>query len=440
MGIFGKFKVDNTVQVMEGGYQSFSTPFLKVPEGNLSLPQINARYNGNGYVPFGNDNLAPQLWNQIYYSSPLHGSIVEFKVNATIGGGYTFDESKLSAKEKVDLYAFGKKISIKKTLKSICRNIVIHGRVYFRITLKNGVLSKVDFISSEKVRKDKDCKIYFINDDWQYNNKIETLTEYNKTCKDGVYIYAYEDDSIGQDIYPIPQYVSALNFAFLSGELSYFAKANIQNSIFPSFAMMFPKKPQGAEEMELIKNTVNKLKGAENAGKAVAFFANNPESLPKLESVPTNDNANIFNEASGLNTEQICFAHTIDPILMGVRTTGSLGGGADIKQAYVIFEKNVVIPLRETIMDIMDGLVKIAGIETKINIINYQIINEVITAVEDEGSATMDALNSMSPLVATKVLEMMTINEVRALAGLPPTPGGDVTNAQSTANTTPPAL
>jgi len=116
---------------------------------------------------------------------------------------------------------------------------------------------------------------------------------------------------------------------------------------------------------------------------------------------------------------------------LGVRTTGSLGSGSDIKQAYVIFEKNVVSPLRESVTDIMNGILKIADIDTKIDIINYQIINETITVVEDEGSATMDALNSMSPLVATKVLEMMTINEVRQLAGLPPVEGGDVTNSQA---------
>jgi len=181
------------------------------------------------------------------------------------------------------------------------------------------------------------------------------------------------------------------------------------------------------------KNTVNKLKGAENAGKAVAFFANNKEQLPDLVSVPTSDNDSLFKEASELITEQICFSHTIDPILLGVRTTGSLGNGSDIKQAYIIFEKNVVLPIRETVTDIFDGLLKIADIGAKINITNYQIINETITQVEDEGSATMDALNSMSPLVATKVLEMMTINEVRSLAGLPPIEGGDITNSQAQA-------
>lgn len=440
MGLFN-LKKEEPIQVQEiSGYQAFSTPFLKVPNGNLSLPFVSDRYQSRGYIPFGSDNLYPQYLNQMYYSSPLHGAIVDFKVNATVGGGYQFDESKLTAKMKVDLYAFGKKISVKKTVKNIVKDLIVHERVYFCLTLKNGILTKLKRVSPEKVRCNRDKSIYSINDDWQYGANIKTLTPYHPECKDGEYLFIYENDSLGQDFYPLPQYTSALNFIYLSGEMSYFAKSNIQNSIFPSFAMMFPKKPQGKEEMELLKDTVSKLKGAENAGKSAAFFANSKEQLPEIVSIPTNDNANLFKESSDLNTEQICFAHTIDPILLGVRTTGALGNGSDIKQAYVIFEKNVIMPLRETTMDIFNQLLQVAKIDAKIEVLNYQIINETITIVEDEGSATMDALNSMSPLVATKVLEMMTINEVRQLAGLPPIEGGDITNAQAQANLNTPAL
>jgi hypothetical protein len=433
MGLFNLRK-NEPVQVVEvGGYQTFSTPFMKIPNGNLSLPFVSDRYQTMGYIPFGEDNLFPQYLNQMYYSSPLHGAIVDFKTNATVGGGYSFNDSALTAKEKVDLYAFGKKISISKMIKSITKDLIVHERVYFHLILKNGTVTKVRRISPDKVRISKCKTIYSVNDDWQYTRNIKTLTKYTPDSRDGEFIYVYECESLGQDYYPIPQYTSALNFVFLSGEMSYFAKSNIQNSVFPSFAMMFPKKPQGREEMELIKETVNKLKGAENAGKAVAFFANNQEQLPKIEAIPTNSNADLFKESSDLNTEQICFAHTIDPILLGVRTTGSLGNGSDIKQAYVIFEKNVILPLREMVTEIVDQLVKIAGIKTNVSITNYQIINDTILAVEDEGDSTMEALNSMSPLVATKVLEMMTINEVRALAGLPAVEGGDVTNTQAQA-------
>jgi hypothetical protein len=437
MGLLGKFKKDDSLKVVDTGYQSFSTPFLKVPEGNLSLPFVDVRYTTQGYIRFGSDNLFPQYMNQMYYMSPLHGAIVDFKTNATIGGGYTFDESKLTDMEKVVLYAFGKKIGFKDTIKVVTKDVILHGRVYFSIELKNGKTHNVKRIAPEKVRINQAKTLYAVNEDWQYGMQITTYEPYHPECKDGTYLYVYEQKSVGQDYYPLPQYTSALNFAFLSGELSYLQKSNIQNSIFPSFAMMFPKKPQGPEEMQLIKDTVNKLKGAENAGKAVAFFANNKESLPDLVNVPTNSNDELFRGVSELNTEQICFAHTIDPILLGVRTSGALGSGSDIKQAYVIFEKNTIIPLRETVTDIINGLLKVVGINAKVEITNYQIVNETITAVDDEGSEVTNALNAMSPLVATKVLESMTINEIRAMAALAPVPDGDVVKSQI-GNVTPP--
>jgi hypothetical protein len=118
---------------------------------------------------------------------------------------------------------------------------------------------------------------------------------------------------------------------------------------------------------------------------------------------------------------------------MGVRTTGSLGGGADIKQAYVIFEKNVVMELRSCVQHIFNELLTISKIPAEFTINNFQVINENIVELEGDTSKTNDALNSLSPLVATKVLETMTINEVRALASLPPIDGGDVTQSAAAA-------
>jgi hypothetical protein len=68
---------------------------------------------------------------------------------------------------------------------------------------------------------------------------------------------------------------------------------------------------------------------------------------------------------------------------------------------------------------------------------NFQIINETIVEIDEDASKTSDALNAMSPLVATKVLEQMTINEVRALASLGPIEGGDVTANQAEQQQTP---
>jgi hypothetical protein len=419
-------KPQTTTEVVEG-YQSFSTPFGRVGDANLSLPYVNGRYQIAGYIPFGQDNMFPELLNQLYYTSPLHGAIVDFKTNSAVGGGYTLKSEGMTNEDKLKLYTFEKKIKLGKVERAIAQQLTVHHRVYFKLCYNaKRELYKIYNVSPEKVRIARDKQTYFLCDDWSARIDVTSIKRYHPTNSDLEQLYVYEIMTLGQEWYPLPQYTSALNFAFLSGELSYFAKSNIQNSVFPSFAMMFPKRPQSEEEKSMIKHTIDRLKGAANAGKAVAFFANSADQLPKIESLPTNGNDKLFHEASALNTEQICFAHTIDPILMGVRTTGALGGGADIKQAYVIFEKNVVMPLRYQVEEIVNELLEIAKIPGEYTINNFQIINETIVEIEGDASKTADAINSLSPLVATKVLNAMTPNEVRSLASLPPIEGGDV--------------
>ena len=419
MGIFDRFKQPKT-EILEG-YQSFSTPFGKIGGGNLTLPYVNGRYQVAGYVPFGQDNLFPETLNQLYYMSPLHGAIVDFKVNAAIGAGYELKTDKLTPDEKLALYTFEKKMKLSKSVKAVTKQLVMHHRVYFKLYFdEKGKVKTIENVSPEKVRINNKKNCYYLCDDWASRIDVEPVTPYHPLNTDKCQLWAYELPSIGQDYYPLPQYSSALNFAFLSGELSYFAKSNIQNSIFPSFAMLFPKRPQSEEEKKVLRDTIDRMKGAANAGKGVAFFANSQDQLPKIESIPTNQNDKLFHEASALNTEQICFSHTIDPILMGVRTTGSLGGGADIKQAYVIFEKNVVIPLREQVTEIFQELLNVCRLTAEFNIRNFQIINETIVERDEKILKVVDSLNSLEASVAQKVLEQMTPNELRALASLPP--------------------
>lgn len=377
MSLF-KLKQQEGVQVVEAGYQSFSTPFLKVPGNNLSLPFVDDRYQARGYVPFGEDNLYPQYLNQMYYTSPLHSAIVNYKVNAVCGGGYDLLDDGLTSMEKVDSYAAEKKINIRRNLKAVLLDLIIHGRVYFIVTLKNGKAVRFKRVGAEKVRVSKCKTSYSVNDNWQYVAKIDKYEPYHPECKEGQYIYVYENESLGQDIYPLNSYTSALNWIFLDGEMSYLHKSNIQNSVFPSFAMLFPKKPQSPEEMETIKSTINKMKGADNAGKAVAFFANNKESLPELVSVPTNSNDQLFIQTDGRIDEKICQAHEIDPLIMGIRVSGKLGSGMELQQSYQTFEKNVIIPLREDLEWIFNDLLELAGAKSQFTCVEYRIIGENI--------------------------------------------------------------
>lgn len=407
-------------------FQTFSTPFKPVGDANLSLPHIDGIYRDGTYVPFGSNNLFPQLLDQLYFTSPLHAAITDFKNNATLGGGYTLETTGLTNKEKVDVYAIEKRFGGAKGLKNILYDVVLHNRVYF-IGVKQKKGAKIKYrIHPSKVRNNRTKSVYYICDDWAKLLNIKPILKYKDAKVGEEFIWCYEMDSVGQDVYSLPSYTSANNWMFLDGEMSYLQKSNILNSVFPAFAAMFPKKPQGKEEMQMVKSSLEQLKGAENAGKTAAFFANRPEDLPHFETIATNNNDGLFQSTTESIDSKICQAHVIDPILMGIRVSGKLGSGSDIKQSYVIFEKNTIMPLRSEIEFIFNELFKLSGLNVKLSINDYQIVNETIIETDDEQtSGTIDALNSMNPLVATKVLETLTPNEIRALAGLVPIEGGD---------------
>jgi len=409
-----------SVSVESNNYQSFSSPFMKVGEGNLSLPYVNARQQVSGYIRFGVDNLYPQLINQLYYTSPLHGAIVDFKTNATIGGGYEIKtDSSVTAVEKMEVYAFEKKVDLEQLLDKITKDDILHNRVYFRLVFNsNNDLIRVKHIGAEKVRTSKDRLTYFICDDWTSQIDIETIYPYDRKIYQRECLYVYEKNCVGQDVYPLPSYTSAFNWAFLDGEMSYLQKSNILNAIFPSFAFMFPKKPQSEEEKAGLRKTIESGKGARNGGKVLSFFANNADQLPKIEAIPTNNNDNLFQVTTESIDSKICQAHTIDPILMGIRVSGKLGSGSDIKQSNVIFEKNVIFPQRRKVEKIVNDLFKIARLKAEFHINNFQIINDVITERDEKTQAIIDSLNSLPQGLQQTVLNKMTDEEIRSLVGL----------------------
>lgn len=416
---------------------NFSTPFMEVGNGNLSLPYINNNYtDARGYIRFGKDNLFPQLNNQMYYTSPLNGSIIDFKTNSISGGGYEIISADETAQMKARILLFEKRNKVRKMYRAICRDLVQHYNCYFLVEFgDNKEPKKFTRISPEKVRKSKGKKLYFICEDWATQVGVKSVLPYTGNVEPGkCYIIDYQIETVGQDEYSIPPYSSAFNWCYLDGEMSYLHKSNIKNSIFPSFALLFPKKPAGENERNTIKQTIEGAKGAPNAGRVFALFANNKDQMPEIAPIPTNNNDKLFEQTDERIDAQICKAHTIDPLLMGIRVSGKLGSGNDIQQAYIIYEKNIVIPFREHIEEAFNELLSIWGIRAEFVLNNFQIINETIVEVEGGNqNEVLEAISKLSPLVANNVLASMTINQKLGLIGLPPVKGGN-----AAPSTTPP--
>lgn len=407
--------------------QAYSTPFGTIGEGNLSLPFIQSQVHKQGVIYFGQDNLFPSILDQMYYTSPIHGAVIDFTVNAVIGGGFSSEGLK-DGKEKVEFDVWARLNKVERQLDVVCRDYKLHARIHYLLKFSDsGKFLCMERIQPASIRYRFDGN-YEFSSDWSTGKERKFLESFHHgkigKCKE--MLYTFGDLGAGQDIYPIPTYSSCLNWCFLDGEQSYFHKSNLQNSIFPSLIIRRPKRFGSKKETEDFKEGLMQNKGAKSAGKVFVLTGDGMENTPEVVTPSAQQNDRLFEGTSKELKDNICFAHKINPAIMGVKVAGSLGNAQELEMSYAIFEKNVVFPMRVRLEKMYNELLQIAGVNGKFNINGFKIVGEEIVGGEESKiNKTGELLNTMSPLLANKVLDNLTINEIRAIAGLANVPDGD---------------
>jgi len=371
-------------QVVRTEPQSYNTPFLKIGKGNLSLPYIQSNVSKTGVIYFGQDNLFPQVLSQMYYTSPLHSSIIDFTVNAVMGGGVEIIPKEDTAKSQVDIRVFLTKIGGKKTFRLLERDYYIHRRCHMILEYsQSGKFLRAERVDPTQIRYRFDGNYEYCKD-WSNNRERRIVMAYNPAGNIGEVLYTKQDDSPAQDYYPLPGYSSALNWCYLDGEQSYLHKSNIQNSVFPSVYIRRPKRFSTKEEIQKFVEGIQGKKGAENAGHVGVLTGDGFENTPEVVQVTTNNNDKLFVQTSKSIQDNICFAHKINPSIMGIKVAGSLGNAQELEMSYAIWEKNVVYPERETAEEIGQELMHIGGIEGIFNVKEYSIFGKSEIVEENE--------------------------------------------------------
>lgn len=385
------------------GKMSFSTPFLKIGKGNLGTPFISPWYTVSGIVQFGSDNLYPQILDQMYYTSPIHSDCINFTVQAAIGGGYEWNTPAVTGKEKVDQYTFERINRFKKMFRYLPVDFVIHRRVCVLIKKDvNGKFRSMKRLHPSTIRNNETITKFLYCKDWSRRTGLIEYNKYTPNGKDLESVYVYHAESVGQDVYPLPSYISALNDVFLDGEISFLQKCNIENSIWPSLAVRIPKLFASDEERDQFKEGFNNNTGAKGGGKVMFVQGQGLENTPEIVPIPTNQNDKLFDSTIENVLNKICFSHGINPEIMGIKIAGSLGNSQELESAYSIFEKNVVMPLRDELTEIFDDLLDIACVRNSIVINDYQIIEKAIVPGAD--SKTADAVAKEKQLSSENVI------------------------------------
>lgn len=424
MGIFDRFskkKLETTPLVVE----KKSTPSLQT--FNLNVDYNTMAYQDllkgpRGYQ-FGVDGLFPQELNQFVKKSPLHNAILNLKKLLTTGNGYEIEGvESLSMKDKITLNQMTNQFD--GCVNELAMDLFIHSRICLKVTWNedNTKIIKIKRISPEKIRiNDVNAEMepinFLYNWDWVYYTKYPII-KYpkfdQKNKEEKVQLLQIQVESPGFRLYAEPTYQSALNWIILDAEMSNYHRSNIVNSINPSMLIKFFFEPETVEEQQaIIRGIHNSFAGTSNTGKLLTTFSPDKDSAPDITQLDPNKLDATFLQLTDSIQRQVCYAHQINPILLGLKTSGSLGNQTEFPYAFNLFNQQVIQPAQRILENILNDLIHINGVMVNVKF-NDADITELNPVVAPEIQA--DAVKEEMAIEGGKT-EIVVNDTIRQMSG-----------------------
>ncbi len=329
----------------------------------------------SGWVNYGVDNLFPQYLSELAATGAVHGSLCVSIGDMFAGKGLEAGvyNKRLEALSAYDVF-YGCAHDYKK-----------YGGYYIEViySVDRQNIAKIRHLPFEECRiavsgEDEEIVGVYHSNDWantrKKRNKPEFLPVFNPTNngeepRQIFYKFAY----CGANIYPRPDYYSAINSIELAREISVYHVNNIMNGLSPSMIVsLFQGAPAPDEQQQIKRDWERELTGARNAGKFIMTFNERDTPKPEITTFPLSDADKQYEFLSKESTSLIMVAHrVVTPLLFGIRDVGG-GFGSNKDEMAVgleIFTNQVVDPAQRKLAD---------GLE---EILSYEMPNLTITVI-----------------------------------------------------------
>lgn len=178
---------------------------------------------------------------------------------------------------------------------------------------------------------------------------IQSYTQPHK-FKPGSVFHLLEPD-INQELYGMPEYLSALNSAWLNESATLFRRKYYQNGAHAGYIMYVTDAAQSSTDVEALRKAMRDSKGLGNF-KNLFFYA--PHGKPDgikivpLSEVATKDD---FFNIKKVSAADLLDAHRIPFQLMGGKPE-NVGSVGDVEKVAKVFVRNELTPLQARFMEL----------------------------------------------------------------------------------------
>jgi len=226
----------------------------------------------------------------------------------------------------------------------------------------------VQNIRAEKIYDSARVENYYYCSDWEdvraQRDKIK-IPLFNTSDKTRELFYI-KDYTPGKYYYSLPDWISALQLAFVEAELSNLHINNIENGFLPLVMVNMNNGVPAPEERDTIEAMIEgKFTGTRNAGRFLISFNDDPDKKPTIDSIQTENLHDKYQYVADFAQDRILVAHRItSPLLFGIRTAnnGFSSQSEEMKTSYSILQTMTIQPFQSKIIDSLSTIFNKGGI------------------------------------------------------------------------------
>lgn len=270
--------------------------------------------------PLSWDGLARSFRAAVHHSSPIY-----VKRNILVS---TFEPSPVLSRAEFSRFVL---------------EYLIFGNAYVeRHNARSGKLLTLKVLPARYVRRGSDLDTYWYVRGWKDEQAFAK----------GAVFHLMEPD-INQEIYGLPEYLSALNATWLNESATLFRRRYYKNGSHAGFILYMTDAAQSEDDITALRTALRDSKGPGNFRNLFMYAPSGKKDgiqiIPVAEVAAKDEFWNIKNTT---RDDQLA-AHRVPPQLIGV-IPANTGGFGDVAKAAAVFARNEVEPLQARMLELND--------------------------------------------------------------------------------------
>jgi DNA-binding MarR family transcriptional regulator len=392
---------------------------LMVLKLNASKVPVFKEEKNKDWIIYGADdkefkNRYPDYLLKLFNRSSKHNAILTSKAFYIAGNGVTIkDEGTTTTSKSIRLDYLKQANKYGETISDIVYKCtmdrLIFGGFYLEVIWnKAGTDFEYYNIDYTKIRMDKSEDGYWYSNDWSQTTQnaekteLEYIPKFDPENPTGRQLMCMKMYRPGIKYYPLPEYVSSIPYAEMEYEISNFWLNGIKSNFNAGTIVSFNNgRPTEEEKQDIFDKLQNQYTGTDSANSLLVMFNQTKENAPTVDRLQATDFDKQFDILNKTVQEELFIGHkVVNPMLMGVKTAGQLGGRNELIEAFELFKNTYVHPHQLELEKFFNKLFEYKRSPVKIKLVEVEPISNQLTE--------------------NTLVQILTKNELRAMAGYPP--------------------